>query len=78
MTDKTDVQAMSAARRALENWPCTCVLCSSCDGQGTYRVDTNSWPEDDLETCDECHGSGIVETCERCQELIEMEYDELS
>ena len=75
MTDNTD---LSVARKSLENQPCTCVSCSFCNGLGTYRVDTNSWPEYDLETCDECHGSGIVETCNRCQELIEMDYDELS
>jgi len=57
--------------------PCTCVRCSFCGGSGTVRLETDSWPEWDLDTCDECQGSGIVEDCDRCLFLSELEHDDL-
>ena len=33
-------------------------------------------PFDDSIACDECDGNGLIELCERCQDLIEMDHDE--
>lgn len=72
---------MSTLREAIEELnkkPCACVPCDFCDGNGTYRIDLHGKPTkaiDDLyelEYCDECRG-GIVEDCERCIELRELE-----
>jgi hypothetical protein len=69
-------------RVRVETEPCTCVSCGMCGGSGNYWVDMrghyDSSPDccSDLETCDECRGSGIVETCDRCQLLNEMDYDD--
>jgi DnaJ-class molecular chaperone len=53
--------------------PCRCVWCSFCHGQGHVRIaDWGSPDEYDTETCDECHGHGIVEKCDRCQLLDEL------
>jgi RecJ-like exonuclease len=50
---------------------CECVRCADCHGQGTIRVPGPGF--DDLETCDECGGSGIVETCDECHDSIDAE-----
>jgi len=55
---------------------CRCVSCSACGGSGNlwrtldgklyeHRVDDLG----DLETCEECRGSGVVEVCEECHHL---------
>lgn len=62
--------------------PCTCVRCSACDGTGSYWVDIGgryigSHRSDDLsemEYCEEC-SDGIVEVCDRCQLLEEMDHE---
>ena len=69
----------------LEAKPCECASCSFCkglghiwaeyDGRGRYLG--KGWPDDpmsEMETCEECHGSGVSEECERCVEL--RNYDE--
>ena len=63
------------ARKRVAEEPCRCVRCSFCNGSGTMRVETNTWPEYDLESCDICCGSGIVETCGRCELLEDMDAD---
>lgn len=30
---------------------------------------------DEMETCEECHGSGISEICDRCRELEDDDFD---
>lgn len=60
--------------------PCRCVSCPNCDGRGSYAVNmrgqyigpSRTDDLDDLETCESCGGSGITETCDRCQLLEEM------
>jgi len=39
-------------------------------------VETIGYPEEDLETCLTCHGSGIVELCDACQEEMERTGEE--
>ncbi len=56
--------------------PCRCVRCTFCNGKGfssSYERNQFDW---NAETCEECGGSGIVETCDRCQLLEEMDHDE--
>ena len=65
------------AGRDLAGQPCTCVRCPDCLGNGNTRRSYDSWPEFELENCDTCGGSGVTETCERCQWLEELEHDEL-
>lgn len=48
---------------------CQCVSCLDCNGMGFLSVDDIDYPEDDVEACSRCHGSGIVEKCERCCDL---------
>jgi hypothetical protein len=63
----------------VEKESCYCVRCNICGGQGNYRVDLHGRPTDgmddmdSLEPCEECGGSGIVETCDRCQLLADLE-----
>jgi DnaJ-class molecular chaperone len=60
---------------------CECVTCPSCGGSGNYYVDRNgsfvgqhrSDDLQELETCDECRGSGLTETCGECLEAEELE-----
>ena len=55
---------------------CTCIPCSECDGTGTvwysfsgeYLGKHRCDDLDELETCSECHGSGISELCDECAE----------
>ncbi len=61
----------------VEAEPCRCVTCPDCRGSGQIEFRTNSYPEWDLDTCDGCGGSGIVERCERCQLLEEMDYEDV-
>ena len=64
-------------RAALLREPCTCVSCGDCRGTGTWEVPSLGYPEYELESCDTCGGSGILDVCERCQMLDELEHDEL-
>jgi RecJ-like exonuclease len=70
---------------ALQSKPCTCVSCGDCNGTGNVwrnydalgrYVEGGIDDSSDLETCDTCRGSGIVETCDRCQLLQEMDEQE--
>lgn len=63
---------------------CECVECADCHGKGGYYVDglgrfVGFSRIDDLysfETCEECGGSGIGQTCPKCAEELEHLYDE--
>jgi hypothetical protein len=64
--------------RDIEARPCECVSCSECDGSGNVwfafggkkYLGRSRWDDlDEMETCDTCGGSGIMETCDRCSEL---------
>ncbi len=64
---------------AMQREPCRCVLCSLCGGSGNlwvtldgkhhlHRVDDLG----ELETCEECRGTGVEKICDRCR-MMEME-----
>lgn len=67
----------------LEKEPCRCVRCAECGGSGNVWISMDgkyvgkhrSDDLDDMEPCDECGGSGITETCERCQLLRDADHD---
>lgn len=70
----------SAAYDKVNAEPCRCVACPYCGGNGPYWVDMGahygqhrSDDLDEMEYCEECGGSGVVETCDRCQLLKELE-----
>lgn len=58
---------------------CSCVPCSECNGSGSvwfafggrYLGRGRCDDMDELETCDECRGSGISEMCDYCREQEE-------
>ena len=54
--------------------PCHCIRCVMCSGTGRIRVD--HWYEYDTEPCEDCT-NGIVEFCDRCQLLEDMEHEEV-
>ncbi len=58
---------------ALKTGSCRCVYCAACGGSGEVEY---RYPEWDLETCDDCGGSGITETCESCQMARDVEMDQ--
>ena len=73
---KTYVELCKMTTEELRKEPCRCVLCGECNGTGNVRIDDWSQPEGyDLDTCDGCRG-GIVEVCDRCQLLDELEPEE--
>lgn len=54
---------------------CTCVSCGECGGSGTvwfafggkeYLGNSRCDDLDEMETCEECGGSGLSEKCEYC------------
>ena len=61
---------------------CMCVPCSECDGSGSvwftfygkYLGRSRCDDMDELQTCDECGGSGLVDMCDECRER-EEEYE---
>jgi len=61
---------------------CTCTSCKGCGGTGNVwfsmtgeYIGNHHWDDlDELETCEECHGTGIDEICDYCREL-EEEYE---
>jgi hypothetical protein len=63
----------------VEKEPCRCIRCDMCAGQGNCRVDFDGRPTDglddlyNLETCEDCGGSGITDTCDRCSLLADLE-----
>ena len=52
---------------------CSCVLCVACRGTGQVMVAQDGYPEQDLETCSDCGGTGISEKCGAC---IDKEQDD--
>jgi hypothetical protein len=74
--------ALKAEIKRLEELPCACVTCSECGGTGNvwfafggreYLGRNRGDDLDEMETCEYCNGHGIVETCERCIEIQELE-----
>ncbi len=69
----------------VEAEPCRCVPCGDCGGSGNIWVDFNGRylgnhrcdDLDEMEPCGTCGGSGIVERCDRCQLLEEMDHEDL-
>lgn len=56
--------------------PCTCTTCPECFGSATVRRPDRTSPDGyELETCEECNGSGIVEECDHCRTLREEDED---
>jgi hypothetical protein len=62
---------------------CTCVSCGECGGSGTvwfafggreYLGNSRCDDLDEMETCEECRGSGITEMCDYCQDTRD-DYD---
>lgn len=54
---------------------CRCVNCADCRGSGReWTIDDWSWLEQ-FEPCLGCDGSGIVEECDHCALVRELEED---
>ena len=82
---------MTGGDRPLGEERCTCVRCGECNGSGNvwftfgralyggheYLGSRRCDDLDEMETCDECNGSGITEECDRCALLREIEEDQL-
>lgn len=53
---------------------CECVYCDFCDGKGHFWVNFRGQAVihcddlDQMEMCEECNGSGIIETCAACMD----------
>ncbi len=64
--------------------PCHCVRCGEYNGTGNiwrdiggkYLGDGRSDDLDQMESCENCGGSGITQTCDRCQLLSDMDHEE--
>lgn len=65
---------------------CECVICGACGGKGNvwyafpgpdlggeYLGDHRCDDLDEMDTCQECGGSGICETCYKCQAARDQE-----
>ena len=71
------------AQGKVESEPCRCVSCDECNGFGFIWVDLRghylgrhrSDDMDETERCEGCGGSGIIEECDRCQVLREMDME---
>jgi len=73
---------MRDALKLLYAKPCTCVSCGDCGGSGNIWINSDGagrfigmghWDDlSELEPCESCRG-GIIETCERCMEIEELE-----
>lgn len=58
---------------------CKCVSCGDCNGTGTiwvsmsgeYLGNNRCDDFDELESCDECGGSGVIEYCDECTDGFE-------
>ena len=64
---------------------CECIYCYDCKGTGVVWVDDRGRPVrnhccnlDNPEPCDECDGTGIAYTCEKCSQEIQDEHDQLA
>jgi len=61
---------------------CECVLCGSCGGTGSIWVDfagrylgnRRCDDLDQMEPCEDCGGSGVIEVCYECQEAQDEDY----
>ena len=62
-------------RKALIAQACECSHCADCGGRGLVDRETGTYPEFEPEPCDMCSG-GIVEECDRCMELEELERED--
>jgi len=75
---------MTDAMRKVAAEPCACRRCYECGGSGNTWVDFKgrylgnhrSDDLDEMEMCEQCGGRGIVEVCDRCQLLEEMDHDD--
>ncbi len=61
-------------RQKVEQEPCRCVRCDMCRGTGRI-ANRESWSGTDFEPCEDCH-NGIIETCDRCELLADMDHEE--
>jgi DnaJ-class molecular chaperone len=52
---------------------CICILCPDCNGSGNVWEATNGYPEEELEACPTCGGSGITDFCDECEDMKERE-----
>lgn len=50
----------------MRNSTCKCVYCGDCKGSGQISVPSDGYPKWDLESCSNCHGTGIAEMCSDC------------
>lgn len=67
-----DMCALS--REELNKEPCACIRCSACGGSGRICIhDQFAFEEHD--PCEECEGSGIFDTCDRCQLMDEHDHE---
>jgi hypothetical protein len=63
---------------------CKCVVCPECEGSGNvwrsfsgkYLGNHRCDDLDELETCEECRGSGVAEICDECQMAEELELEQ--
>ena len=70
--DEIDARAnFREAIAELNKKPCTCVPCPDCHGTARGFRQSNY----ESEPCDMCNG-GIVEVCDRCREMRDLEEDE--
>lgn len=67
--------------KRLESEPCTCVICPDCNGTGSAwwsfghkkYLGKHRWDDlDELEPCENCH-NGVIESCDRCYMLADLE-----
>lgn len=74
----------SLATKQVQAEPCHCVRCGECGGSGNIWLDFKGQylgnhrcdDLDEMEMCEGCGGSGIIETCDRCQLLEDMDHDD--
>lgn len=59
------------ALQQVKKEPCHCVRCGMCNGHGHIRVN-DPLMDYELEPCEDCGGTGIVEVCDRCHLLDEL------
>ncbi len=79
--DAVDSRTAGAAPGAVAE--CRCVSCAACHGRGHLYVDLRGRVVEggfddlcDLETCDDCGGSGITEECDACREAWGQDEEE--
>lgn len=65
---------MDSYLRELYDKPCECITCTDCRGFGQID-DPMDYSGRYPETCWGCDGHGVVEVCDRCHEIAEVEGD---